>query len=221
MNSMRTLTFAAIVVALAISVPANADIIFSQSVFGSGNNILFGSAQTGMTITGALNGNPNVVADFKATGGTLSTAGIGQASVNFLSPTLQSSLMINFSNLTPTRVLINPSIGSGQTVGTATQATVSVTAVEPGGGTSTGMFTYPLGNGNNFLTITGINGETVRSVNITANGTFASLAQVRVDGPFGAGGGGDVVPEPMTLSLVGASLIGVACIRRKFGSQAR
>jgi hypothetical protein len=208
--------------ALVISVPANASIIFTESVFGSGDNILFGTAQTGMTITGTLNGNSNVVADFTGTG-TLTTAGIGQASVNFLSPALQSLITINFTNLTPTMVLINPSLGSGQTVGTATQATVNVTAQEPGGGTSTASTTYNIGNGSNFLTITGINGETVQSITITANGTFASLAQVRVDGPFVplGGGGGDVIPEPMTLSLVGASLVGVAFVRRRVGRQPR
>ena len=209
--------------ALVISVPANASIIFTESVFGSGDNILFGTAQTGMTITGTLNGNSNVVAEFTGTG-TLTTAGIGQASVNFLSPVLQSLITIDFTNLTPTRVLINPSLGSGQTVGTATQATVNVTAQEPGGGTSTASTTYNIGNGSNFLTITGINGETVQSITVTANGTFASLAQVRVDGPFvpfGGGGGGDVIPEPMTLSLVGASLVGVAFVRRRVGRQPR
>src|SRR5690242_1193617 len=126
-------------------------------------NILFGSSQTGTTINGATNQSDTLV-KFTSTQ-SLSTGGVGQA---FLEPTASGTLLTNFTFSVPGQTfgdfIFNPQIG-GQPRGGGGTANVSAVAND-----GTFPFSYTLGNGNNFLTITTAGGETLLSVSLSVTG---------------------------------------------------
>ena len=74
------------------------------------------------------------------------------------------------------------------------------------------QFTYSLGNGNNFLTITAGNGESIVStaLSYTLSTGFTDLRQVRISGAQG-----NAVPEPGTLALLGTGVVVLFAVRRR------
>jgi hypothetical protein len=65
-------------------------------------------------------------------------------------------------------------------------------------------------NGENFFTVTAINGQFITSISLTAiNGaTFEDVRQVRL-------GGAGEIPEPASMFLLGTGLLGAAASLRK------
>ena len=209
---MKATAVLAVLAAFGMGSAAHASVIFTP-----GNNpqqpgeqnVLFDTAQTGTSITGTTNQSDTGV--LVTSSQSLMTGGIGQV---FLEPS-SKSLFTNFTFSVPGNTfgdfIFNPMIG-GQPQGGGGTATVTAVAND-----GTFRFNYDLGNGNNFLTITTADNETLSSVSFSDLPGFNQLKQLRVSEitAAGGGGGGTPVPEPASMALLGAGLLDFGALRRK------
>lgn len=168
---------------------------YATVVFTTGNvpqpdeeNVLFGTTQTGTTVTGATNISHTTV-DFSSTTDTLMVTSVGQAKVTSTDG-LVDDITISSPGHTFDDLIINPFKGSG---------TAEVTAIADG---STFTFSYVLGTGNNFLTIHTAGGETISSVTIDSSAGFQDLRQPRISGLAAV-----AVPEASAVTLTSLVLL--------------
>src|SRR5215218_1086481 len=188
---------------------AGADIIVITGVNNQGtDNVLLNPATNVLTVTGTV-GPSDLLVNFTSTSGSglLNANPSGQATVS--GGTGNTSLtQLTFglaNNDTFTRAVFNVNAATDGSV------VIHVEGVNISGGFFEDDFTVDA-NGENFFTVTAINGQAITSISLTAiNGaTFQDVRQVRLGGFEGT-----EVPEPASMFLLGSGLIGAAAGFRK------
>lgn len=212
MRSKYLLFALAAVSALGWARAASADIIFTlgNHPTPTEENILFGTPESGSTITG-FTASSNVQVNFTSlTGQTLYQSSQGQADI-MSSSNQQQSALTSIDITAPGHgwgdFILNPLNGSG---------TATVTAID----NLNNVFSYALGNGSNFLTITTANNEFITEIQIMmSGGDFKEFKQPRMSDPCTLGPNGTCgrvpAPEPTTLALLGGGLLGLGVVRRR------
>jgi hypothetical protein len=196
--------------------PARADIVVVTGVNNQGtDNVLLNPATDVLTVTGTV-GQNNLLVDFTSSSGSglLSANPSGQATVSGgTGNTDLTQLTFDLANDgTFTRAVFNINASSDGSV------VIHVEGLNINGGFFEDEFTVDA-NGQNFFTVTAINGQLIQSISLTGidGAIFEDVRQVRL-------GGADIaerVPEPTsTMWLLGSGLFGIAAgIRSRFGNR--
>src|SRR5678815_2371755 len=187
------LSLAVLGIVSVVAATAKADIVVVTGVNNQGtDNVLLNPATNVLTVTGTV-GPDNLVVNFTSSSGTglLNANPSGQATVSGgTGNTALTQLTFGLANNdTFTRAVFNINASTGGSV------RIRVEGVNIGGGFFQNDFVVDA-NGQNFFTVTAINGQLITSISLTAisGAVFQDVRQVRL-------GGGAVVQTVPELSL--------------------
>ena len=206
---LRKLIFclsAALLVGLAAAAPARADIIVLTGVNNQGtDNVLLNDATDVAVVTGTVNSGLFGV-NFTSSGGNLNADASGQA---VITPAAGNDPFNNISFSLDngdvfTRAVFNLNSAADGNV------TITVEGINITGGTFSQSYEIDA-NGENFFTVTAINGQYISSITLDGDVEFEDLRQVRIGGATSI----EAIPEPTTMILLGTGLAGVAAARQR------
>jgi hypothetical protein len=203
LTKAAAMSLAFVAVCFVTSLTARADIvIITGNTPQNDENVLLNTGISGNPIFGTTNQTGFAVRF--SSNETLTAPANGQARIEAVDGAL-TQLTIDIPGATFTSLIFN--------VDAAADGSINILVTENNGQQTSATFALS-GSGQNFFTVTAVNGQLISSVSFTTNVAMTltnvnDVAQVRI------GGAQTAVPEPASMLLLGTALAGLGSVIRK------